>query len=626
MVIANIPSEIWFSAILAVATYLFITARVPWELTSILIMVGLALTRILTPAEAVAGFANLATVTIAAMFVLSEGMVRTGALELVSVFLGRVVKGSSVRLLLVLAATVPLLSAFINNTPVVVMMVPVIVSLCLRNRLSVSKILIPLSYFSILGGTMTLIGTSTNILVNELQIASGEPSFRMFTFAPMGAVAIAGGVLLIIALGDRLLPDRESAEGDQDMPAHAFFSQMLIPPGSALVGRRVVESFANLKVSQSMQRRVSRVRRLDGDPEPADENAEVRLLALGKGGTDEPHSLEPGQEFQAHDLVHMKGSAQGLAAIRDRYELEPSLAQVTRQHRQSQSSELEETLQAVLLSRSALIGRTLLEVESLRNFTVTIAGILTSGSSPTDRVTANTELASGDALLLTGPRSELNRVRDRYGLLYTEDDPKLPTSLDRKYLAIAIMALVVLGGALTAIPIAILALIGACIMVITGCLTTEQAFAALDTKTLMLIAGTIPLGQGMQTSGLSQRIADTLMASSAMQDNVYLTVSILFMVASVLSAFISNAAVAVLLVPIALQMAGVMGIASRPLLMAVCFGASSSFSTPIGYQTNTIVQRPGRYRYLDYARLGLPLQVLVWGLCTFLLPTFYPFK
>ena len=280
----------------------------------------------------------------------------------------------------------------------------------------------------------------------------------------------------------------------------------------------------------------------------------------------------------------------------------------------------------MLLSRSALIGRTLLEVESLRNFTVTIAGILTSGSGPADRVTANTELVSGDALLLTGPRSELNRVRDRYGLLYTEDDPKLPTSLDRKYLAIAIMALVVLGGALTAIPIAILALIGACIMVITGCLTTEQAFAALDTKTLMLIAGTIPLGQGMQTSGLSQRIADTLMASSAMQDNVYLTVSILFMVASVLSAFISNAAVAVLLVPIALQMAGAMGIASRPLLMAVCFGASSSFSTPIGYQTNTIVQRPGRYRYLDYARLGLPLQVLVWGLCTFLLPTFYPFR
>ena len=626
MVIPTIPSEIWFAVILTAATYLFITARVPWELTSILIMVGLALTRILTPAEAVAGFANLATVTIAAMFVLSEGMVRTGALELVSVFLGRVVKGSSVRLLLVLAATVPLLSAFVNNTPVVVMMVPVIVSLCLRNRLSVSKILIPLSYFSILGGTMTLIGTSTNILVNELQIANGEPSFRMFTFAPMGAVAIVGGVLLIIALGDKLLADRDAEESDRDMPAHAFFSQMLIPPNSALVGRRVVESFANLKVSQSMQRRVSRVRRLDGDPEPADENAEVRLLSLSKGGIDEPHSLEPGEEFQAQDLVQMKGSAQGLATIRDRYELEPNLARVDRRRQQSDASEPEETLQAVILSRSALIGRTLLEVESLRDFTVTVAGILTSGSGPTDRITPNTELASGDALLLTGPRSELNRVRDRYGVLYTEDDPKLPTSLDRKYLAIAVMAMVVLGGALTTIPIAILALIGACIMVITGCLSTEQAFDALDTKTLMLIAGTIPLGQGMQTSGLSQRIADTLMASGAMQDNVYLTVSILFIVASVLSAFISNAAVAVLLVPIALQMASSMGIASRPLLMAVCFGASSSFSTPIGYQTNTIVQRPGRYRYLDYARLGVPLQVLVWGLCTFLLPAFYPLR
>ena len=544
--IPPIPPELLFTVILAAAVYLFVSSRVTWEFTSILIMVALTLSGILTPAQAVSGLANLATVTIAAMFVLSEGMVRTGALEIVSVFLGRVVKGSSVRLLLVLAAIVPILSAFINNTPVVVMMVPVIVSLCLQNRLSVSKSLIPLSYFSILGGTVTLIGTSTNILVNEIQVAGGEQPFHMFTFAPMGIAAIAGGVLLIIALGDRLLPDHSAEDGEHELPAHAFFSQMLVPPGSALIGRRVVEAFANLKVSQTMQRRVSRVRRLQGDPEPVAETTDVRLLAHGKGQTNEPQDLEPHETFEAHDLIQLKGSAQGLNSIRHRFELQPQLTSAARPFGTPILGRPLETLQGVILSRSNLVGRTLLEVESLRDFTATVLGVLTSSSGRPVRVSASTELASGDALVLTGTREDLNRVRDRYGILYSEDDAKLPTFLDRKYLAIAIMVGVVVGGALTEMPIAIWALLGASAMVISGCISTEQAFSSLDSRTLMLIAGTIPLGHAMLSSGVSQRIADTLLANNAMQTNIYLTVSAVFLLASVLSMFVSNSAVAVL--------------------------------------------------------------------------------
>lgn len=614
--------ELIYLLILAGASVLFISGWLSMEVTALLIILSLAFTQILTPAQALSGFANTATLTIGAMFILSEGLIRTGALENVTIYLAEFSRGNSRRLLVLLGLTVPIASAFINNTPVVAMMVPVIISLSLRHDLTPSKLLIPVSYFAILGGTLTLIGTSTNILVNELNVAAGHDSLRMFAFAPLGLIYMLVGGVLIVVLSEKVLPDRRSEDEGAQASHHVYVAQFRVPRGSALAGKVVSDVFQHIQPSPAWHRRLSGIRRLSTvvhtESVPP---TELRLLAHRRPDGSLSSAMPADGEFHVQDTVLVSGIAEDIIRFKSRYELLPNFGDGTQDSLQIEVDPDRITTQAVVLSNSSLIGCALQDLHTLTPHQVTVLGVLVP-SPDVIHVNPQREIRSGDALLLEGNRRALHTLRHVHKAIFIEGRARLEPQFRKNSIALLIMAAVILSGTFTGIPIVLLALAGALAMILTGCLNMEEAFQSLGSRTLMLMAGTIPLGIGMQESGVAAYIVSTFLQGSILA-NLTLTVSILYLLASVLTQLISNAAVAVLFVPIALGLANTLQIDPLPLLVTIAFGASASFMSPTGYQTNAIVMEPGGYTYTDYMRLGVPLQIVMWLIATVAIPLIY---
>lgn len=614
------PTEILYLIILTGASILFITDWMGMEVTALLILVSLAITELLTPAQAFSGFANSATITVAAMFILSEGLVRTGALENATLYLTQFSRGNPRRLLIFLGLTVPFISAIINNTPVVVMMVPVIVSISLQHGLSPSKFLIPVSYFAILGGTLTLIGTSTNILVNELNIAAGHAAIPFFAFAPLGIIFVITGGIVIVWLSDRFLPDRLGPLEGEPNSTRLYTAQLRIPQGSALIGRSVDEAFRNVQAPTSLHRRISGIRRLAPD-QPDIPPTDLKLLAIRHVQASDPLVFHAESKFQLHDLLLVSGSADHITRFKSRYTLTPHVDEHRPETQEHEVDPERVTVQAVLLSNSPLIGHPVRDLGEFEPGQISVVGLLSLGPESNPSLSAR-EMHSGDAILLEGSRAALRRMRSLYRVIFIEGQERIGSQFQRNRWAILIMAAVIALSAFTQVPIVLLALSGVLAMIFAKCLSVEEAFKALNSRTLMLLAGTIPLGIAMDTSGVSHLIVNFLL-SGPLLSSLTMAVSALYLLTSVLTQLISNAAVAVLLVPIAVGIAQSMGVATDPLIMAIAFGASASFMSPTGYQTNAIVMGPGGYTFSDYMRLGVPLQVLMWALATLFIPRLY---
>lgn len=612
--------ETLYLAILVGAAVLFMTEWLPMEVTSLLIIVSLALSGILTPKEALSGFSNMATLTVGAMFVLSAGLMRTGALENLTIYLAEFSKGSPRRLLILLGLTVPVASAFINNTPVVAMMVPVIISLSLRFDMSPSKLLIPVSYFAILGGTLTLIGTSTNILVNELKVEAGLPPFGLFDFAPLGAIFIVVGGALIILLSGRLLPEKTGLGGSDGLAQRVYVARFLVPDASSLVGRKASESFDHVQSPPEAHVRLSGIRRIVPEtilPAPAD----LRLLSHSRADGSLPSHLADDEQVHAQDRLLIAGQADAIVRFQTQHGLSPGFGVNGRIADAGPPAGDRLVMQAVVLSDSTLIGRSLTFLDSMAANGVRMLGFMPPS---VDAMQASPErvIQSGDALLLEGPLEGLNALQDRYRVTLIRERARVAAQFRKNSTAIVIMTTAVLAAAFSGLPIVLVALAGALAMILTRCLTLQDAFNSLNGRTLMLLAGTIPLGLGMQAAGIIDPVVDVLLQGPLLA-NPMLTVAALYLAASVLTQLVSNAAVAVLFVPIALGLAQTTGMGPQPLLMAIAFGASASFMSPTGYQTNAIVMEPGGYSYADYLRLGVPLQIVMWLVASVCIPLLY---
>ncbi len=612
--------ELLYLIILVGASLLFITEWLSMEVTALLIMVSLAFTGILSPAESLAGFSNLATVTVGAMFVLSAGLVRTGALESLTINLAEVSQGKSRRLLILLGIAVPIASAFINNTPVVAMMVPVIISLSLRYEMAPSKLLIPVSYFAILGGTLTLIGTSTNILVNELTVEAGQPAFGLFDFAPLGIIFMVVGGILIVFLSEHLLPDKSEDSRDAT-PYQVYLVRFRVPNASPLVGRQASDVFDHVQPTLDMHQTLSSVRRLMPEGTRAPAPAELRLLSHRRVDSSLSTHLTENEEVQAQDQLLVSGEADAVVRFQSQHNLAPDFGRRDRQAVSTQAAGDRLVIQAVVLSHSSLIGHPLESLDSLDPYTVRVLGYMPPDAN-TVHADPEREIRSGDALLLEGTRDDLNSLQDQYHLTLIEERGRLAAQFRKNNTALVIMAGVILVGALTGLPFVLVALTGVLAMVVTGCLTLQEVFRSLNSRTLMLLVGTIPLGMGMQAAGIIDPVVSFLLQGSLLT-NLTITVGILYLSASVLTQLISNAAVATLFVPIALGLAQSLHIDPLPLIMAIAFGASASFMSPTGYQTNAIVMEPGGYSYADYLRLGVPLQIIMWLIATLCIPIIY---
>ena len=618
--------------IIIATTTLYITNWLPTEVTSALAIAALILTGVLQPDQALTGFSSTATVTVAAMFVLSAGLMRTGALEAVTLQLGRHSRGSATRLLMLLALVEIPTSAFMNNTPVVVMMLPVVISLCRQFKLRASKFLLPVSYFAVLGGTCTLIGTSTNILVDDLYRKSGGPGFGLFDFSVLGVAYALIGTVFLVFFGQRLLPNRAplaSLLGDRQ--STAYVTEIVVTAQSKLVGRPASEVFRHIALDPravvtppNLSRRHRRLQRVQNAPAPhkLDHVEPLRLLQIFR------HE----HEYQAETLANLllaegdhlvvTGTAKDISLFQEVNNA--LLATVVEDEERTEATNLEErVVEGVVLSGSNTISRRLSDLQLNQRFQVKVMGLQHHGRQQVTGLRQQ-RIETGDLLLLRGATADLQNAAEACKLMLVEGVDDLLIRQSKNRTALVIMAGVVLLATVTELPIVVLALAGAALMVVTRCLRSDEALRSLDPSSLMLLAATIPIGVAMQTTGLVDTIVNGLLGVTGTENHLLL-LAVFYVTTALLTELLSNNAVAVLLTPVALQLSSQMGIDPTPLLVALMFGASASFMTPFGYQTNAIVMGPGGYKFVDYLRIGAPLQVIMSATAIILIPILWPF-
>ncbi len=592
------PDIIVVSIILVIAVILLITERLPVDVTGLGIIVTLMLTGLLTPMEAMAGFANPAPLAVAALFVVSRGLVRTGALSFVTKLTINFTKGSSKRLLFLSLLLVGTLSAFLNNTPVVLLFISIVMAVCVRYGFAPSKFLIPLSYISILAGTCTLIGTSTNILVSDVSVDLGQGAIGMFELSILGVpIALVGGAFIFFC-SDWFMPEHEIATAGNGAEQDAYLSELKIPPGSALIDAfprdGLGEHYDNVKVFELYRHgRIvdlarSRVRLKEGDA----------ILARGPVG----------------EITRMLES--GDAALPSCSDAECFLSP------HMSGTQLVELL---IPTGSNAVG-TMLHNLYLANFKGTsIIGFIRRHAHYSWREARSQRLRIGDMLLVQMSDDALEGVREKDDFIILNDDVVSDvTNWKRAPIALGLFLLMIPAVATGMTDILTASFAVAFGMIVTGCLTIREAYKAVDVKILMLIIGTLALGTAMQKSGADTHYAGLFLALFK-GDSPQVILAGFIVLTSLLSHLLSNNSTAVLLVPVAIATAHTLGVDARPFIIGVAFGASACFATPIGYKTNLIVYGPGGYSFSDFLRMGLPMAAISCGGAALFIPYFWPF-
>ena len=580
--------------ILAAALILFASEIFSVDVVALIILLTLIAFGILTPTEAVQGFANPAVLTIAAMFVISAGLLRTGALTAVARQVMDLSHGQELRFTLLLMITVAVMSAFLNNTPVVVIFLPMVLSVANRSSILPSKVLIPLSYGAILGGTCTLIGTSTNILVNSMTQTHGMEPLGMFEFTRLGVIYVAIGVAYMYFIGHRFLPSHGTVTTYASGRIKEYLTEISVPEGSPLAGRNASELAGQL-----------------GDT--------VQVFQLIRGvnifwAPFEDIKIQPGDAF----LV--KGEVNPLMTLlrSSSVTLAPGMKgpAATVNPREMALAEL------VINPNSAHLGAQLDEVRFPDRYGVQVLAIQRHGAHLREKL-SQIRLRVGDVLLIMGQEGPLSRLSNYPDFIVLEEVQEEVVDRRKTRVALGITAGVILLAALEVHSIMVLALAGALLMVISGCLSSRQAYRSIDKSILVLIAGALSLGIAMEKTGAAGFLADRIVDLVGWAGPIAV-LSGFYLLTSLLTEVTSNNAAAAVMVPVALSTAHSLDLNPRSFLIAILFGASASFATPIGYQTNTLVYGPGGYSFRDFLRVGLPLNLTLWLVATLLIPIFWP--
>lgn len=590
--------DIWItSAILIFTIYLLITEKISVDLTAIGIMVLLVVSRILSPKEAIGGFANPAVITVGAMFVVSKGMMRTGGVEFLGRKIIKMARGNYKLALIIILLSVAIASAFINNTPVVILFIPVIMTMCCEYGLSPSKFLIPVSYASILAGTCTLIGTSTNIIISDLSVSFGYDGLSMFELSTLGVPLAIAGIVFLYFIAPKVLPALANPICQlQDSTHRQYLAELKIPQKSNLIGKSAGNIFGGKYSS-------------------------INVIELIK----KSHIYHPNRDkiaITAEDILLLKGSLNDLVAILHNEQVELPTSENGLVLGAQKDAPI--VVELIISPHSTLRGQQLLRTDLAKDPDVNIIAVKRINLHLTERQIHDVRLQTGDILLIWCHESKLESIRSNKEYIVIED--VYEELVHKRKAAWAIINFVCMIGTATLgiADIMTCALTAAFLMIITGCLQMRDAYRALQGDVLLLIAGTIALGTAMQKTGASQFYAESFLSLfSGFSPMIVLGAVVLL--TSICTQILSNNATAVLLLPIAISTALGIGVDPKPFVVGICFGASACFATPMGYQTNLMVYGPGGYSFMDYMKLGIPLNIFVVVASTLLIPLIWPF-
>jgi len=579
---------------------LFLAFVREWGRPDVAVLVAVAVLLVggqLDAKEVLSVFGNSAPITIACLFIISGALSRTGCVEVLGEWLGRAAASGERRLLLVLMGLAVAVSPFINNTPVVMVMIPAVIAVASRHALAPSKLLIPLSYATILGGLVTLVGTSTNILVDGVARAQGLAPFSMFELSVPALMIAAAGVASMAVLAPRLLPVRETLiQQFAGAGERWFMTELFVPEGSHMVGKTLAEA------------------RLA--------NGAIRVLNLVRG-EQEFHQPASRMRLETGDRVVVHGRSAGMLDLRS-----TDLVGLHQQPAGGHDLELLRRRDVVMVE--AIVGRTsryvqrpLRDLDLLARYGIHLIAVHRRDASFT-QIGDDFELLGGDVLLVEGTPAQIRRFCDNGDLYAITEGREVASRRGKAPIALATIAGVMLLAAFEVMPIEALAIIGAAVVIATGCITNDEAYKSIEWPILMLIFGMLALSIAMRNSGLVDLLAQQL-ASLGAGLPPWLMLSLVILITSLATEMLSNNAIAVLFTPVVIGLAQQIGVDPRPFVVGVMIAASCSFATPIGYQTNTLVYGAGNYRFGDFARLGIPMNLLTWALASALIPLFWPF-
>jgi di/tricarboxylate transporter len=582
-------------AIIVVALILFATEALRVDVVAMMVLVTVGVLRLVPPDQVFSGFSNSAVITVWAVYMVSGGLFKTGVAEMLGNAILKVAGNQESGLIATIMATVGAISAFMNNVGAVAMLLPSVVGISRKTSVPVSKLLIPLAFASLMGGALTLIGTPANILAAGILAEHQLKSFSFFEFAPMGIVVLITGIAYMVLIGRRLVPVRTSTGEKMGLfKLRDYVTEAFVWPTSRLVGKTLFES------------------RLGKDHD-------VTVLAIQRENGDVP-VLNRDVVFEAGDMVLVETSASTIMGA-----LRP-LGLISAPHSGQEVERLQpgstQVIEATLSPNSRVVGQSLNESRFRERYGFTALAISRHGEVITERL-RDVRLQFGDALLLQGPEHRVAELQDGEDFLVLE-----PIYLEQPRKHKAPFAIAALLGAIGLVlsgqmDISLAMVIAAMVIVISGALTIEEAYESIDWRTVFLVAGMLPLGLAMESTGTARFLADAILGGLGSY-GVVATLAGIYLLAAAVTQPMSNAAAIVLIVPIALDTAFGLGANYKTFTMAAVIGATTSFLSPVGHKANVLIFGPGGYRFTDYARVGALLTVLLLLVSMIFLPLIWP--
>ena len=602
--------------ILAAAMYGFVSERLAPDVTALLALLALLLTGVLTPYEAFSGFSHPATISVAAVLVLSAGVERSGALTYIARRLLTPIGNSELTLTVVIMVMISLLSAFVNNTAAVAVFIPVVIEVCRRTAASPSRVLMPMSHAATFGGMCTLIGTSTNLVAHEFARSHGLRGFSMFELGKVGFPMLIAGFAYMLFVGRRFLPRTQPGDVLAMQLGERYLAELIVEPDSSWIGKEV--NAANFE-----------------------RDFDVDLIGVLRAG----QALPTGDRnllFAPYDSLLVRGPLEhvlkltaqnGLALHRpniftgdeksggDVEKQKASESDENRDNEQKESDVRAQLAEVVVLTTSGLVGRTLKATRFAEKYDAIVLGLRRRGE--VNERPSVTPLLPGDMLLVEGKRDVLQALAETRGFLVVGTPTHPEQRPGKLVITIATLMAVVLVVSLGFLPIVTAATAGCAVLMLTGCLRPSEAYGAIDLSLVFILAGSLALGVALNKTGITTVLADWLAGVSATTGPYFVLVGF-FVLAVLVSELMSNSGTVALLGPITISVAAKMGINPMSLLAAITFGASAAFAMPIGYQTSLMIYGPGGYRFRDFILMGIPLDLILALMALLLIPYFWP--